>query len=287
MRRISLSAASVVACVAVSVAACDNTADDGFCVLTEATVATDVVEANGCAVLDRDVSACAAEREAAGLRGPWLRYSCRVGLAVDGDSVVVATDDLPDHESNYFENDDACHEDYDGAVQNPNHIAAQDFTLRIPLVPDTNSTSMRGLPAVGVAADGVVVFSNEAAPGDDIYNEAQTFDRCGAHPQNTSVYHYHGEPYAISFDDGNWIGTMLDGYPIYGRRDPDGSVAAVDEFGGHTGTTIDSDVAVYHYHVNEQTSSNEFTAGQKQFFLTTGTLRGSPGSCDGCDVVLP
>jgi len=40
-------------------------------------------------------------------------------------------------------------------------------------------------------------------------------------------------------------------------------------------------LAVYHYHLNEQTSTNAGTSGQKQWFLTTGTFRGSPGACSG------
>ena len=58
----------------------------------------------------------------------------------------------------------------------------------------------------------------------------------------------------------------------------------MDTHGGHTGTTVDSpNASVYHYHVNQQTSTGKFTSGQKQWFLTTGTFRGAPASCTSCN----
>ncbi|OJT27457.1 hypothetical protein BO221_05675 [Archangium sp. Cb G35] len=94
----------------------------------------------------------------------------------------------------------------------------------------------------------------------------------------------HSEPYAISYDDARFIGVMRDGYPIYGRKDADGSAPTLDSAGGHTGVTADSPTTpVYHYHVHEQTSTSSGTLGQKQWFITTGTYRGAPGGCTGCN----
>ncbi len=77
---------------------------------------------------------------------------------------------------------------------------------------------------------------------------------------------------------------MRDGYPIYGRKDSDGSLPTLDGAGGHTSVTPDSpSTAVYHYHVNEQTSTTAGTAGQKQWFLTTGTYHGTPAACAACN----
>ena len=39
---------------------------------------------------------------------------------------------------------------------------------------------------------------------------------------------------------------------------------------------------VYHYHVNEQTSTARGTLGEKQFFLTKGSYHGAPSTCTGC-----
>ncbi len=137
---------------------------------------------------------------------------------------------------------------------------------------------------VGLAVNGVPIFSNFAAPGDDIYVEAKSFDRCGGHPQMTGAYHYHGEPYAISYDDDHLIGVMRDGYPVYGRKDPGGAAPTLDAAGGHTGLTPDSpSTPVYHYHLNQQTSTTAGTAGQMQWFLTTGTYHGAPAGCGSCN----
>jgi hypothetical protein len=252
----------------------------GECTLTANTAETSTVSPAGCVVLDRDTSSCESGR--AGLDGFWLDFSCRVTLTANGATIRAVADGLPDHRSNYFQADDPCHEDYPEGTQNPNFIGEQSYTIDFPSAPSTTATPMTGA-VVGLAADGVPIFANFAAPGDDIYLEALTFDRCGGHPQRTGMYHYHSEPYALSYDDDRFIGVMRDGYPIYGRRDPDGSLPTLDAQGGHTSATMHSTTPVYHYHVNEQTSTSPGTEGQMQWFLTTGTYHGAPGACTGCN----
>ena len=243
----------------------NNTAPDGH------------LSQNGCARVVRDAAECQAAREAQGLSGFWLRFSCRVTLTKGATAVQLQSDGQPDHLSNYFEDANACHETYLDAIQNPNHIQAQSYSFAIPLSPDTSQAVMPGGP-VGFAVNGVPIFSNAAAPGDDIFMEVATFDRCGAHPAMRGDYHYHGEPYAISDDDGNLIGVLRDGYPVYGRQDADGSLPVTDSFGGHTSVTADSAQPVYHYHLHAQTSTASTSAGQVQWFLTAGTYRGTPGN---------
>jgi hypothetical protein len=258
---------------------------DATCEQTENTTATASVHPDGCAVLERDTSVCDASRTSQGLSGFWLKFSCRVGLTVTGGGDILAVaDGLPDSPSNYYDVSDPCYEEYMGGMQNPNEIGEQSIQITFPATPDTSGQAMTGA-VVGLALNGVPIYANFAAPGDDIFEEAETFDRCGGHPNQQGNYHYHSEPYSISYDDSNFIGVMRDGYPIYGRRDPDGSYPAdLDANGGHTGLTVDSPATpVYHYHVNEQTSTGMNTAGEKQWFLTTGTYRGTPGGCTGCD----
>jgi hypothetical protein len=244
------------------------------CPLAVNTKATATVT-NGCAVLERDTSACTAARQAQGLSGAWLKFSCRVTLTKTGTAVQAAADSQPDYTSNYFPQANACYAAYTPSQPNPNQISAQSLTINAPLMPNATKTNM-GLGVVGMAINGVAIFDNQAAPGDDIFREAGSFDRCGGHPQQTGQYHYHGEPYAISYDDAALIGVLKDGYFVYGRRDADKSLPTLDASGGHTGTTPDSTTPVYHYHLNEQTSTAPTTAGQKQWFLTTGYFHGSP-----------
>lgn len=251
------------------------------CDLTANTKLAGKASASGCELLDRDTSSCRAAREGLGLAGTWLAFSCRVTLGVANGRVTATFDGQPDYASNYFTSDDTCHEDYTGAKQNPNLVAVLKTTISFPQTPGGAGGVMRGA-IVGVALNGVPIFGNFAAPGDDIYTEAITFDRCAGHPQMQGVYHYHSEPYALTNDDGRLVGAMIDGSPVYGRRDADGSLPTLDEDGGHTSTTAESPTTpVYHYHVNEQMSVNVRTAGQKQWFLTKGRLHNATGTCSG------
>lgn len=252
----------------------------GACTLTADTTATGTTT-DGCALLDRNTDGCRASREAAGLTGFWLRFSCRVTLTVvtkgSATYVELASDDEPDYPSNYFPSTSPCHDDYTPSFPDPNHIVSQSFTVTVPLVPSGAGQPM-GLGPVGMAVNGVAIFDDQAAPGDDIYKESGSFDRCQGHPQRNGMYHYHSEPYAITHDDDRFVGVLRDGNPVYGRRDPDGSVPTLDAAGGHTGVTEDSPkTPVYHYQVNLQTSTHAGTAGQQVWFITTGTYHNAPG----------
>ena len=244
------------------------------CELTANTASGGVVT-NGCALLDRDTSACATTRSAAGLTGAWLHFSCRVTLTAGATTVALASDDQPDYASNYFATTDPCYAPFTPSFPDPNHIAAQAFTLSVPLAPDTTAHAM-GLGPVGMAVDGVAIFDNQAAPGDDIFDEVGSFDECAGHPQMSGAYHYHTEPYAISSDDDRLIGVLADGYFVYGRLDADGSTPTLDAAGGHVGTTPDSPgTAVYHHHLVLQMDTKSSASA---WFLTTGTYAGTPGS---------
>jgi hypothetical protein len=260
----------------------DGGTNPGTCTLTANTTPTATVSANGCHLLTRDTSSCLAQRQAQGLTGAWLKFSCRVTLTRSGANVQAQSDGQPDYKSFYFPTTNPCYQSETGSLHNPSSIAPQHYAVNFPGSPTMTAQPMTGA-VVGMALNGVPIFGNFAAPGDDIFQEAMTFDACGAHPQMSGQYHYHGEPYAISNDDSNFIGVLRDGYPVYGRRDPDGSMPTLDTYGGHTGVTADSPATpVYHYHVNLQTSTGTRTAGQKQWFLTTGTYRGTPAACSTC-----
>jgi hypothetical protein len=46
------------------------------------------------------------------------------------------------------------------------------------------------------------------------------------------------------------VGVLLDGFPLYGPVERDGSTpATLDECGGHVGLTPDHERPMYHYHV--------------------------------------
>ena len=133
---------------------------------------------------------------------------------------------------------------------------------------------------IAIALNGVVIYSNQAAPGDDIFNEVFTFDQCTGHPVPSGQYHYHLEPPAISVESSALIGFMRDGFPIYGIKDADGSTPTLDSAGGHTGTTVDSpSSSVYHYHAATQTDGTN-----SGYFISTGYYKGTKGACStGCN----
>ncbi len=254
----------------------------GGCTLTANETATGNVH-GGCALVTRDTSGCQASRTAAGLSGFWLKFSCRVTLGVSGSSVSVSSDGRPDHESNYFASTDPCYTPYTPSFPDPNQIAVHTLSFTVPQSPAQATASSMNLGAVGMAVDGSAIFDNQAAPGDDIFTEAYSFDQCQGHPAPGGQYHYHTEPWAISYDDDAFIGVMRDGFPVYGRLDADGSTPTLDASGGHVGTTPDSpSTAVYHYHVNLQTDTSGAHAGDEGWFLTTGKYAGTPGTCSGC-----
>jgi hypothetical protein len=256
--------------------------DGATCTVTAATSTVSAPDEHGCTILARDASACTAERTAAGLSGAWLRFSCRVKLTVLGQLVTASADGRPDYKSFYFDEANACYEAFPSGKRNPNRIATESISVDVPLSPGGDGQRMQ-TAIVAIALNGVPIYGNFAAPGDDIFQEAATFDRCAGHPQGTGMYHYHSEPTSITADDDRFIGMMRDGYAIYGRKDSDGSYPALDQDGGHTGATSDSGgAAVYHYHVNKQTSTGARTAGQAQWFITAGRFHATPAACSGC-----
>lgn len=253
------------------------------CSLADNTTATSTTNTYGCPLLTRDVSSCKASREAQGLSGFWLKFSCNVTLTKSGSNVTVATKSMPDYKSYYYSSTDVCYEAFSSTARkaNPNKIASQTISMTIPYAP-TVASSATATPdgAIGIAANGVVIFDNTAAPGDDIYNEEATFDKCDGHPEKTSKYHYHSEPGAVSNADSGFIGVLRDGFPVYGRLDYEtGAVATgLDSQGGKTGKTVDSTTtSVYHYQTNLQSNGTASV-----YFLTKGYYSGTPGACTGC-----
>src|SRR5438105_4294794 len=76
-------------------------ADASACTLAANTTPTDTVSSQGCHELTRDASACQADRQAAGLSGYWLKFSCRVTLSMTGSGaspqVQAVSDGQPDY----------------------------------------------------------------------------------------------------------------------------------------------------------------------------------------------
>ncbi len=122
---------------------------------------------------------------------------------------------------------------------------------RLPLVPTPSASPIpissgnfqRG--AIAVGADGIAVFNPRNNRGVYSYDIGE-LDLYGGHCGLADDYHYHIAPVHLQARLGidKPVAWALDGYPIYGYTEPDGSPRqALDADGGH-----DHGVWKYHYH---------------------------------------
>lgn len=125
---------------------------------------------------------------------------------------------------------------------------------RIPLFPKpakkpltTKNNFLRG--AIAIAANGVPIFNPLNNRGEDAFLFGE-LDEFGGHCGRADDYHYHIAPthLAKTVGEGLPIAYALDGYPIYGYDEPDGSkVVDLDAFNGHKDKNGN-----YHYHASKK-----------------------------------
>ena len=211
-------------------------------------------------------------------------------IAIEGDTVVITGPNLPPHLSYYYGEDSPQFEPFDFSRgeeyrPNPNEIAQQTFTIRIPLDPVESGTTVDDATVnlspgdatdypfgtAGVALDGVALFNPLAAPGDDIEDEKFTFDSNEGHPQqrgpiitmpslrahsrcsSPSASRTNNTPGEVETE---LYGIMCDGTVVMGMRELDGSTAnsGVDAQSGHVHDIDDASGATllanrYHIHM--------------------------------------
>lgn len=188
-------------------------------------------------------------------------YHSNTNVSVTDDYLVITTTDVPDHKSMYFDANHAQYEAYSESdpnfKKNPNSISSQNYTFKLPRYPSEASVkSATTGDGIGVTVNGIVLFNQNAAPGDDIMDELYTFDQYEGHPQNTGVYHYHTEPIWVTEQKGNdaLIGVLLDGFPLYGPMENGKEITNddLDVYHGHTSATADFPNGIYHYHITDE-----------------------------------
>lgn len=212
-----------------------------------------------------------------GLPAGFQSFTSNVEVYVEGDYVFITADGAPNHGSPYFEATDERYEAYSGNnpeyQRNPNDIVSQSITYQIPLNPtEAASKTPTSLGPMGVAINGVALYNQYAAPGDDLEQEINTFDQYNGHPQRMGQYHYHLEPLYLTQTEGKegLIGYLLDGFPVYGPQE-DGKVitnADLDAYHGHEHTTLEYPDGIYHYHI---TAEDPYINGDG-FFGLPGTI---------------
>jgi hypothetical protein len=125
---------------------------------------------------------------------------------------------------------------------------------QIPLHPvpakkpqSTKGAFLRG--AIALAANGVPIFNPLNNRAEDSYAIGE-LDEFGGHCGRADDYHYHIAPVHLekTIGKGLPIAYALDGYPIYGYDEPDGSaVVGLDTFNGHKDKHGN-----YHYHATKK-----------------------------------
>lgn len=128
-----------------------------------------------------------------------------------------------------------------------------DNAWQIPLHPvpaqtpaTTKDRFLRG--AIAVAVNGIPIFNPLNNRGDDAYLFGE-LDEFGGHCGRADDYHYHLAPVHLqkTVGKGQPIAYALDGYPIYGFEEPDGSkVKNLDKLNGHK-----DEHGKYHYHATK------------------------------------
>jgi len=208
----------------------------------------------------------------------FANFTDNVNAYVDGDFIVIETDDIPNHGSPYFNSTDSRHEAYNGDNTNfnlnPNRISSQNIVFRIPINPtEAASKSATGLGPIGISLNGVVFYNQYAGPNNQpLTNEINSFDQYLGHPQNSGQYHYHQEPTYLTATMGSdaLLGWLMDGFPVYGPVENNVRVlnADVDDYHGHSHATEEYPDGIYHYHITD----NDPYLNGSGYFGNAGTV---------------
>jgi hypothetical protein len=201
-------------------------------------------------------------------------------MYVEGTNLVIKTSGRPDHKSPYYKDtqwNNTLYEAYNGSnanfILNPNRIATQNYTFKIPLNPAVNNAHpATPSGAMGVSLNGVPFFNQYAAMNAPLTNEIDSFDQYGGHPQQQGGYHYHIEPFYLTTQKGKSVllGFLLDGFPVYGPLENGKTLKSsdLDVYHGHSHATTDYPNGIYHYHI---TADSPYLNGSG-FYGTPGTV---------------
>lgn len=202
-----------------------------------------------------------------------------VTVTTSGDNIIIKSDGRPNnHKTPYWGVGHALYEAFPAGHQsNPGgQILVQNYTMTIPAKPKAATTNEATTTfAIGMALNGVPIFNNTEMAGQALdAGTISSFDGAGAHPAQAGDYHYHMTGKYTSQDDANLIGFLRDGFPIYGRKDKDGTYPSnLDVHNGHFGATTEFPDGIYHYHAR-----NENYLNTGYYILKSGSYYGTKGT---------
>ncbi|MCE2853248.1 MAG: YHYH protein [Chloroflexaceae bacterium] len=170
-------------------------------------------------------------------------FASRVRTHHDEHTLYIESDGMPDHPMmigiRSWQQQVPIPQDYTGS--NAWQLPRQPQIAETPI--SAKSALYRG--AIAIAANGVPIFNALNNRGEDALLAGE-LDEWGGHCGQGDDYHYHVAPLHLQAIVGatNPIAYALDGFPIYGNTEPDGSpMQALDEFNGHYDASGN-----YHYH---------------------------------------
>ena len=180
-------------------------------------------------------------------------------VSIGDEYITITSTNQPDHKSMYWPVNNALYESYSEPNnpdfnKNPNAISSQSHTYKIPRYPSAAAIKeSTPFGPMGVSINGVAFFNQQAAPGDDILEELNTFDQYEGHPAQGGNYHYHIEPVWLTELKGSdaFLGLLLDGFPVYGPMENGSEItnSDLDDYHGHTSATVEFPDGIYHYHI--------------------------------------
>lgn len=164
----------------------------------------------------------------------------------DSDTLMIECNGLPDHDMM------VGIKSWQQQVPLPQPFTGNN-AWKLPLNPklSENPISVRRNPlrgAIAIAVNGVPIFCALNNRGEDAYLLGE-LDKWGGHCGRGDDYHYHIAPVHLEkiVGKGNPIAYALDGFPIYGLTEADGTpVGKLDQYNGQ----FDSD-GEYHYHATK------------------------------------
>jgi phosphatidylethanolamine-binding protein (PEBP) family uncharacterized protein len=176
---------------------------------------------------------------------PFTVFAPAVALRWDQDFIYVESNGLPAHGMmvgiTAWQQQVPLPQSYHG--ENAWRIPLRPVPAKVPV--SIKGRFLRG--AIALAANGIPIFNPQNNRG-EISQEIGELDQWGGHCGRSDDYHYHIAPLHLQAQLGTDrpVAYALDGYPIYGLNEPDGSTPAkLDSFNGHDAVGLG-----YHYHAS-------------------------------------